>query len=168
MKDDLKKDLAQSPYYSIYIDGSTDNTVVERELMYISFLHEGTPIMKFLSIKDVAHAHALGITEVINNTLDEFINQDKCSMVGFCSDGAAVNMGHRNGVATHLKNAEPPRPWLVVIHCQSHRLELAAKDAFKNTGMDNVIDMLNSMYSLFSRSPKRWRELQSVSRTINK
>ena len=33
MKDDLKKVLAQSPYYSIYTDGSTDNTVVEKELM---------------------------------------------------------------------------------------------------------------------------------------
>lgn len=34
------------------------------------------------------------------------------------------------GVATLFKNESP---WLTAIHCFNHRVELAAKDAFKNS-----------------------------------
>ena len=50
--------------------------------------------------------------------------------MGFCADGANVNLERAGGVAVRLAR-EIPAPWLVVIHCVSHRLQLAVKDTFK-------------------------------------
>ncbi|XP_072035509.1 zinc finger protein 862-like [Amphiura filiformis] len=160
--------LGRSQYFSIYVDGSTDITVVERELIYISFIdkREHSPLptcMKFLAIKSPTDSTALGVTSCINSVLEEFnLQEANASMVGFCADGASVNMGHRSGVAAKLKNSNPPRDWLVVVHCQNHRLELAAKDAFANSGVTEVMTMLNSMYAVYSRSFKRLRDLKTL------
>ena len=47
-----------------------------------------------------------------------------------------MNMGSINGLAAKLRNDSP---WLLVIHCFNHRLELAVKDAFKGTGIIYII-----------------------------
>jgi hypothetical protein len=41
-------------------------------------------------------------------------------------------MGSINGLGAKLRNNSP---WLLIIHCFIHRLELAVKDAFKGTGI---------------------------------
>ena len=58
-----------------------------------------------------------------------------------CVDGAAVNLGVRRGLVALLRE---DLPWLVAIHCLNHRLELAVKDAFTKTYMDEVSTMLAS------------------------
>ena len=41
------------------MDGSTDSSFTEQELIYVSFLDsKGTLSVKFLSIEDIKHAHA--------------------------------------------------------------------------------------------------------------
>ena len=52
-------------------------------------------------------------------------------MIGLGFDGAAVNLGSKKGLAALLK--KDVAPWLVSVHCFSHRLELAVRDAFSNT-----------------------------------
>lgn len=69
-------------------------------------------------------------------------------------------MGRISGLAKRLQNEECPR--LVVIHCLNHRLELAAKGAFKGTFMDTIIDMLTTLYLLYEKSSKRLCELREV------
>ena len=56
-------------------------------------------------------------------------------------DGAAVNLGVHRGLTALL---QVEMPWLVSMHCMNHRLELAAKDAFSNTFLDEVSTMLTS------------------------
>ena len=53
-------------------------------------------------------------------------------------------------------------PWLVVIHCLNHRLELGVKDALRKTYIDEVSSMLINLYYVYEKSPKRLRELRSV------
>ena len=98
--------------------------------------------------------------ECIKDALRQF-KLDVESMVAFCSDGAAVNMGCRSGVATLLKQ---DAPWLIVMHCLNHVLEFAVKDAFKNTDVEMVVEMLNVVYGMYHRSAKRWSDLQKVIR----
>lgn len=57
-------------------------------------------------------------------------------MIGFGADGASVNFGVNNGV---YKKLADDMPWLLGIHCVAHRLELAAKDAFKGTYFVNEV-----------------------------
>ena len=57
-------------------------------------------------------------------------------LIGFGADGASVNFGKNNGV---YKKLTDEMPWLVRVHCVAHRLELAAKDAFKNSYFTNEV-----------------------------
>lgn len=72
--------------------------------------------------------------------------------VGFGSDGAAVIVGCRSGVATRLRQ---DIPWLVNIQCLAHGLELAAVDAIKaNDAMKKVDTLLHGLYKQYQYSPK--------------
>ena len=58
-------------------------------------------------------------------------------------------------------------PWLEVVQCFNHRLELALKDAFQDIKLFQMIDeMLMKIYYLFQNSPKRLRELKAFSNAL--
>ena len=63
--DSLQKDLANAHYFCILSDGSTDSSVTEEELVYLLFLKNGKPLLKFLSIEAANNANAEGIIECI-------------------------------------------------------------------------------------------------------
>ena len=48
-------------------------------------------------------------------------------LIGFGTDGAAVNLAE-NGLKGQLKQVAP---WMEMVWCLAHRLELALKDALK-------------------------------------
>lgn len=64
---------------------------------------------------DGAFLHDYGVSEVRYNNL----------LIAVCADGAEVNMGRLSGACTLMKSL---RPWLLVIHCLNHRLDLAIAD----------------------------------------
>ena len=66
-------------------------------------------------------------------------------------------MGIYGGLGALLKELSP---WLMVVHCFNHRLELAIKDTFKLTAFNNIDEMLAVLYKLYKTSAKRQRELQ--------
>ena len=161
METDFLSSVKKAQYMSVLSDGSTDVTNVEKELFYVTFVVDALVTTRLLAIRDVKHADAAGLTELLLAVF-EWANIDvKKKLVGFCADGANVNLGRAGGVAVRLAR-EIPAPWLVVIHCVSHRFELAVKDTFKGTGADTVIDMLVAMHFLYEKSNKRLRELNTI------
>ena len=78
-------------------------------------------------MKSVPKANAENLTQVLVDTMNDDMGQAtwKEQLVACCFDGASVMMGHKTGVATRLKEKVP---FLTVIHCCAHRLELAIKD----------------------------------------
>ena len=78
-------------------------------------------------------------------------------LIGFGADGASVNSGNKNGVKALL---EKSTPWLVYTWCIAHKLELALKDGLNGTAFQKVDEMLNKLYSLYSKSPKKLHELK--------
>ena len=84
-------------------------------------------------------------------------------LVSICVDGAAVNLGIRRGLSALLKQE---LPWLVAVHCMNHHLELAAKDAFSNTYLNEVSTMLVNLHFVYEKSPKRLRELRSLAEVM--
>ena len=58
--DSLKKDLAKTRY-SVLCDGSTDKSVIEQEAIFILFLSDGFPALRYLSIEIVNNATASGV-----------------------------------------------------------------------------------------------------------
>ena len=83
--------------------------------------------------------HHIGITDL-------FLH-----LYGLNVDGASVNLGVHKGVATLLRDTSP---WLVVVHCFNHKIELAAKDAFENSFFEDINKMLVFLDYLYQKSSK--------------
>ena len=149
----LKEKLAKAQYYSVLNNGSSDTSVSEKELVYVLFLDDGKPKIEFLSIEDVKNADAAGIQECIAQSFQRIgITKFSEKMVGLNVDGASVNMRKFTSLGTRLKVGAP---WLQVIHCFNHRLELALKDAFSQSPVLSTVDIfITKLYYLYQKSPK--------------
>ncbi len=75
------------------IDGSTDSSVVEKELVYVMYVGpEGkAQFFFFLQLKDVLNATAPGILKLLVETFAMFGVDLMKKLVSICVDGAAVN-----------------------------------------------------------------------------
>ena len=86
--------IKSSTYFSVLMDGSTDCSVVEKELVYVLFVKADRTECLFFCIKNIADATALGIKAVLEKALTELdVEEWQSKLVGICVDGAAVNVG---------------------------------------------------------------------------
>ena len=122
--------------------------------------------MKFLSIEPANNANAEGIIECIKTAFQRISILDfQKRIMGLNADGASVNTGVHNGVGVLM---QADSPWLQVIHCFNHRLELAIKDAFKNNNFNKIDEMLMTFCYLYQKSPKCLRELKCIAEAWEK
>ena len=167
MHEDLKKLISKANYFSVLSDDSTDSAVTEQETIYILFICEGTPVVKYLSIENDKHVDAPGlksILEVVFNRFSITFYYDK--LVGLNLDGVTVNMGKHNGLNVLVRDKAPR---VEVIHCSNHLLELAIKDAFiESTFYSNIDEMLSKLYWLYQKSPKKLTQLKELSQAFEK
>ena len=83
-------------------------------------------------------------------------NSDIQKMGMFTSDGAAVMLGKRNGVAKLLQNSIP-HP--VEQHCVAHREDLGIDDAWSKIDIETLV---RTVYTMFSRSSVKKQGLQAI------
>lgn len=89
-------------------DGSTDSSIIEQELIYILFLNEGVPTLKYFSIDSVSNVDVVGIKETIKTTFAYFgVSNFTMGLLGLNVGGASVNMGIHQGVATLITQEAP-------------------------------------------------------------
>ena len=123
-----------------------------KECVYLLFSKSGKPLLKFLSIEAANHANAEGIFECIKTAFEQIgILDFQKRIMGLNVDGASVNTRVHNGVGVLM---QADLPWLQVIHCFNHCLELAIKDAFQNDNFNKIDEMLMKFYYLYQKSPK--------------
>ncbi|KAJ8014476.1 hypothetical protein DPEC_G00040630 [Dallia pectoralis] len=136
-REKLMEKLKKAKHFSIMIDGATDGGTIENEAVYIRFMAGEGPC-----------------------GIDDW----KERLVGFGSDGAAVNVGCRNGEAAQLLREIP---YLVSIHCVAHRLELGVTKAIKeNANMVQLQNTLKNLYDQYHYSPKALRELHLIAEAL--
>ena len=82
------------------------------------------------------------------------------NLVTLATDGASVNTGRISGLVTRFTLG---REWLVQIHCINHRIELAIKDALKETKFKYIDDFYQSNFKLLTNSGKFKSELRIAS-----
>ncbi|XP_073716873.1 zinc finger protein 862-like [Misgurnus anguillicaudatus] len=164
-REKLMEKLRKAKHFSIMIDGATDGGTIENEAVYIRFMADEGPVNAFLSIQAVKHGNASGILDAIYAAFGEAgIDDWKERLVGFGSDGAAVNVGCRNGVAAQLLR---DIPYLISIHCVAHRLELGVTKAIKeNANMVQLQNTLKNLYDQYHYSPKALRELHLIAEAL--
>ncbi|XP_065831015.1 zinc finger protein 862-like [Oscarella lobularis] len=117
------KAVAESPYYSIVIDESTDLSTVKQLAIVAHYLNVDTAslevrCLKLLDMSQYVRADAKGIlsavTEYLSNPGPDLPAIPLEKMAGAACDGAAVMLGR----VTKLKEIVPR---LVATHCAAHR-----------------------------------------------
>ena len=74
-----------------------------------------------------------------------------------------MNIGGQNGLKGQIQRA---LPWVFWCWCYAHRLELACKDAFSSSLFSSVQEMLLRLYYLYEKSPKKYQELECISKDL--
>ncbi|XP_006817866.1 zinc finger protein 862-like [Saccoglossus kowalevskii] len=162
MRRELSSSIKNANYISILIDGDTDNAAKECEIVYVRRVDKnGKATVNLLGQNVVEHALADGVLSA-TKALCEYVDERwSTKLIGFCADGAAVNLGRNRSVSTLLRDGVAN--YLVSIHCMPHRLELAMLAVQKNVAMvRNVHDVLNMIWKTYHYSPKSYRELGSL------
>ena len=85
--------------------------------------------------------------------------------MAFGSDGAAVMMGQRGGVAAQLKKEIP---WIVTNHCVAHRLALATSQAADQVPYIKRFKLiLGQLYRFYEYSAVRTAGLKEIQDVLN-
>jgi len=125
IKKSLFEELDSSTYWSIMIDES--NSIDNDKYLAIvgKYIINNIPYMRYLGMINLESAVAENIyNQVLSFCVSNGISYHK--IIHFGSDGASNMIGNKSGVATRLKKINP---FMSSIHCISHRLHLAGKDA---------------------------------------
>jgi len=137
-------------YIRASVDGVSDPVFIFLDLIELPNQTSGT-IAQYLCECLIAH----GFTK-------EYLLQN---WISFACDGASVMLGRRSGVATLLHSDFPS---LIIWHCLNHRLELAVHDTLQEVNATNHFKIfMDSLYSLYSQSPKNQRELKIAARELD-
>ncbi|CAG2191829.1 unnamed protein product [Mytilus edulis] len=139
LSDKTKEHMKLVRFISIMSDGSTDSSVTEQESVLIRYVHPEThePVTTLASIENLESATADGVYAAIKSGVskcgitlgnNEVEGQPKIVCVNM--DGAAVNMGAKNGVAKQINDQVNNK--VIVMHCVAHKLELGILDAVKD------------------------------------
>ncbi len=90
--EDLVGELNECPYLTILVDGSTDVSVQEKELIYVFYVYSGQVRFSFLRLKNVKHVTAEGIMAVSKR-------QPRLQERGFNSPQAGLSMAGSNSLS---------------------------------------------------------------------
>ena len=158
------KELSSSPVLSLMGDEATDvrnRTELSVCMRYITSM--GLPVECFIELINVPDTTAETITRHIISTL-ESRGIDPAKIMWIAFDGASNMSGHRSGVQARLREEKCLKA--TYVHCRSHLLQLACVYASdKLRPIKQLFSALNSLWRLFSLSPKRthaFREVQEV------
>lgn len=171
-----KCQLENVGYFSLMSDSSTDSAVIEQEGILIRFVDPKScePVTSIASIEKLENARAEGVFEAINRGLQKcglgFDNigqaDSKLKLVCVNLDGAAVNMGAKNGVAKKVNDSVSNK--VLVTHCVAHRLELGVLDAVKEMPyLKKFEDTIKRICKFYSFSPKRREELKHLASVLD-
>ena len=137
------KEISAAMFAGIVVDGSTDASIQEQQMVYVCACKEGRQMIHFLGCISTPKADADGIVKSIESAvqlgLDVTLIEFGKKLVAIGTDGAAVMTGCRGGVVAKLRQSVAPT--IVGIHCFAHRLELAIHDVIK----------LHNTYSTFDK-----------------
>ena len=157
--------LHKAKFFSIQMDGSTDSGNIEEELFLVIYFNpygtDGSVHIhnRYFCVRQPKSVDAAGLFECLERALDYLgVDIKSKKLIGFGCDGASVNIA-KQGVRGLI---QVDRPWLITVWCLAHRLELSLKDALKNTLFSVIDEFLMRIYYVYSKAPKKCRELEEV------
>lgn len=171
MRRSLTEEIIQNkPPIAILIDESTSLGKVSFLIVYIRATFDTAvgPVTFFFDIVSLTDATADGIVTAVLECLHKHRLSDDIlaqTFLAFGTDGASVMLGANGGVVRKLQDKFPR---LIGWHCFNHRLELSVHDAVKSCcEVDHFKLFFDSLYALYSQSPKAQRELTECATEVN-
>ena len=154
--------------FAVLTDESTDIAVTKQMIVYVKYVDgDFVPHTHFLG--NLAIDNPKSDSEVLFNLLISFLTKEDLSQsnaYGFGSDGAAVMVGKRKGVATRFKSKNGH---CVSIHCLAHRLNLCTSQASKNIKyLKTFEETLSNLFYYFggTKSGNRKCELEEIQKQL--
>ena len=161
-QENISKYVASCNFMSVIVDGSSDSSITENEMVYIHTCCKGEVKTTFIKCCQVQRGTALGVINAIKKsaeTVMEF-NTFLAKLVAMGSDGASVMLGKKSGVLALLKEQQPS---LIGVHCSAHRLELSYKDAMRKVPLaEKVLTLLTGLYYMYRNSPLNRTNLKNA------
>lgn len=117
----FRSKLKASPFITLILDETTDISVFKQLVVYILFLDNETPTVKYSRLLKLDACDADSIMRKIQEHLNH-LGVDMKRVIGLGTDGASVMTGRHNGVAVQMQRMNP---FLLFNHCCAHRLALA-------------------------------------------
>lgn len=155
-----RQEILASPFYSVIVDETTDITTTLELIIYIRYICDSkskTVFARLISIPD-------GKADTIKSAICKFLEDNRIplkNMVAFGSDGAAVMVGNKNGVAAQLRSEVP---YLLSNHCVAHRLALASAQAASEIPylkkFKRIVEQLFRFYAYSGVRTSGLREIQ--------
>ncbi|VDI51429.1 Hypothetical predicted protein [Mytilus galloprovincialis] len=130
VSDTVTNNVKSSPCFSLMVDEVSDNRSIKHLASLCSRYINQTGQLQTAFLVDTELPNATA--ETVTNSIISEINKKELlisDMSGFASDGAAVFLGKKNGVAKKRKDHYPA---MITNHCRDHRLALACRDSFNS------------------------------------
>ena len=150
-------------------DDSTDISATEQSLWFARLVTEGTVRTEFLGCVLIHKTNAGGIVASSDKTLENnlFMPLDTLmkKVAWVTIDGANVMVGKSPGVNVRLQKCSP---WILILHCMAHRLELAYKDTSNNIILYQkaVAGLAFGLYKFYVNSPLNQANLKRAAAVI--
>lgn len=161
---EITEKLQKSAFVGLITDETVNVTVRKKLIVYFVALENGVKRTYFGGNYTIVNGTAETVTSALLTALEERgITTSK--VMGFGSDGAAVMMGCKTGVAKRLKDQNP---FMINIHCVAHRVALAASAAGKETEkITKYRQTVNSVYHYFEYSAVRYERLRELNSALD-
>nr|XP_048691723.1 transmembrane protein 19 isoform X1 [Caretta caretta]XP_048691724.1 transmembrane protein 19 isoform X1 [Caretta caretta]XP_048691725.1 transmembrane protein 19 isoform X1 [Caretta caretta] len=136
---------------------ANDHQVLSHCVRYLDV--SGRPVDAFLDVQVIEDTSAASVTTHILELNACQLDPRQMSACEF--DGAANFSGRHGGVQALLR--ENYNPNLSYTHCRGHLLQLAlVRAAESSKDIKKAINVMSSLYSFFSKSPKRLTILENI------
>ena len=100
--EELSRHLANTSFYSLPIDESTDIATARTLIVYVRYVHEGEVMNRFFELTELPGGPANTIVDTVLQTLaKKKLSTEK--MFEMATDEASVMVGARAGVTTQFK-----------------------------------------------------------------
>lgn len=147
--------VADSPFFGLLIDLSTDRANREIALLYVVYWdwRSMAPVTEYLCLGRLLGKDAESIfnfLQAVCGALDLDLQQG-CKI--FTADGDNTMQGWRTGLVGRLRRF---CDFLFAVHCGAHRTVLCCKEAGENSLVVAVDKAFTAAHKLFSRKPKHF------------
>lgn len=167
VQEETIKELQNSPTFGLMLDeGSSAKSVRKMVGASVRYLGpDAKPKVAYLATIEVQDGKAETIVQKVRDHCSSH-NISLKKMSGLGSDGASVMTGKDTGVGARLKQDSST---LVAVHCNNHRLALAARDSFKNIPeMRKIEELMDNIYNFYHWSPNWTNTLHNLQLAFEK